>query len=97
LYHNSISFATRIETGIQQYRGRRKFHADTAYIFSAFLSYGGIEASPKQFSGGLSKKDLDERDAAEIAAMAATHIVPEAVQDDMKWEVDFAAVAKGFL
>ena len=88
---------TRIETAIQQYRARRKFHTDTAYIFSEFLSYGGIESTPRQFSGGLSEKDLQERDAAEIAAMTATHIVPRAVQDETKWEVDFGAVAKGFL
>lgn len=98
LYDPEISFETRIETAIQRYRSRRKFHQGTAHIFNAFLSFGGIESSPRQFTGGISKEDLEERDASEIAAMLAQDFVSQdVINHGDKWEVDFAAVARGFL
>lgn len=97
LYDPSISFATRIETAIQRYRARRKFHVDTARIFSDFLSFGGIDSAPRQFTGRLTKADLQGMDAADIAAMTGLHTVRDAVLDTQKWEVDFVGVANGFL
>lgn len=62
------------------------------------MKYGGVDGGQKQFSGGLDPKDLDERNAAEIAAMTATHkISDDIILDEDKWVVDFEAVAKGFL
>ena len=62
------------------------------------MKYGGIDGGQKQFGGGLDACDLDERNAAEIAAMTATHKVSDDVnKDDDRWEVDFEGVAKGFL
>ena len=97
LYDPSISFASRIETAIQRYRARRKFHSDTAYVFGEFLRFGGIETGQKQFSGGIDKADIKDKSASEIAAMAAVDLVSEAVLDGSKWEVDFPAIAQGFL
>ncbi|KAH0046561.1 hypothetical protein KCU72_g9632, partial [Aureobasidium melanogenum] len=96
LYDKDISFETRIETAIQRYRARRKFHQQTAQVFNKFMTYGGIECGPKMF-GGSDNRDLAEMDAAEIAAVTAIHFVSEDVLYTDRWEVDFAGVAKGFL
>ncbi|THZ89541.1 hypothetical protein D6C84_00169 [Aureobasidium pullulans] len=95
LYDSNISFETRIETAIQRYRARRKFHQHTAQVFNKFMNYGGIESGPKMF-GGSDNKDLAEKDAAEIAALTAIHFVCEDVLSSDRWEVDFVGVAKGF-
>lgn len=86
----------RIETAIQRYRTRRKFHQETAKVFNKFMNYGGIESGPRMF-GGSDNKDLAEHDAAEIAALTAMHFVAEDVFTSDRWEVDFEGVAKGFL
>ncbi|KAI5257263.1 hypothetical protein E4T42_01231 [Aureobasidium subglaciale] len=86
----------RIETAIQRYRARRKFHQQTAQVFNKFMNYGGIECGPKMF-GGSDNKDLAEMDAAEIAASTAVHFVSEDVMCSDRWEVDFVGVVKGFL
>ena len=97
LYDPSISFATRIETAIQRYRARRKFHVETARIFSEFLSFGGIDSTQKQFTGRLTKADLAALEPEDVAAMTGIDVVREAVLSNEKWEVDFVAVANGFL
>ncbi|KAI4725338.1 hypothetical protein E4T49_06944 [Aureobasidium sp. EXF-10728] len=96
LYDRNISFETRIETAIQRYRARRKFHQQTSQMFNKFMSYGGIESGPKMF-GGSDNRDLAEMDAAQIAALTAVHFVAEDVLYSDRWEVDFVGVAKGFL
>ncbi|GAM90197.1 hypothetical protein ANO11243_082380 [Dothideomycetidae sp. 11243] len=97
LYCGTIVFETRIETAIQRYVSRRKFHPDTRQVFDALMAYGGIDCRPRQFTGGLSKEDLESMDAAEIAAATATHFVASHVETSDKWIVDFAGVARGFL
>jgi hypothetical protein len=86
----------RIETAVQRYRARRKFHQQTAQVFNKFMNYGGIESGPKMF-GGSDNTDLVDKDAAEIAAMTAIHFVSQDVLNTDRWEVDFIGVAKGFL
>lgn len=63
------------------------------------MKYGGIDCTQKQFSGGaLSAQELDDLNAAEIAAVYATHRISEDVDlNEEKWEVDFEGVASGFL
>lgn len=98
LYHPNISFESRIETAISRFMAKRKFHQRTALIFTKFLKYGGIDCSPKQFSGGLDANDLQEKDAAQIAAMTAIHrVADDIITRGDKWEVDFEGVARGFL
>jgi len=97
LYDPSVSFATRIETAIQRYRARRKFHTETAQVFSEFLSFGGVDTAQKQFTERLSKADLADMDPADVAAMTGTDVVREVVLNNDKWEVDFVGVAQGFL
>lgn len=97
LYDPDITFFSRIETAIQRYCARRKFHQANAHIFDAYLQFGGIDSGQKQFGGGISKKDLEDKDAAEIAAITARHFVSEDVQNEDEAEVDFETLAKGFL
>ena len=97
LYEEDLPFTTRIETAIGRFKSRRKFHQETAQIFSSFLSFGGINSAPKQFTGGLSKAELEERTADEIAAITATDYVSEAALNENKWAVDFPGVAASFL
>ena len=81
-----------------RFTSRRKFHQHTAFVFNAFMKYGGIGSGQKQFGGGLEIKDLEERTAAEIAAITATHkVIDDILINEDKWEVDFEGVAKGFL
>lgn len=63
------------------------------------MAYGGIDAGPKMFSGGLGAKTNPDSTAAEIAAMSATHFAPvgRGEQDDANFVVDFEGCAQGFL
>ncbi|KAF4555443.1 Argonaute siRNA chaperone (ARC) complex subunit Arb1-like protein [Elsinoe fawcettii] len=97
LYSQDNVFSARIETAIQRYSARRKFHTDTRRIFDLWMTYGGIDSGQKQFTGKLSKEDMEEMDADEIAAALATHRVASHVDYSEKWVVDFPGVARGFL
>ncbi|KAJ9632491.1 hypothetical protein H2203_000896 [Taxawa tesnikishii (nom. ined.)] len=97
LYELEAAFFTRIETAIQRYCARRKFHQTNLQIFDRFLKFGGIDSGPKQFTGGLSKEDLETKDAEEIAIITARHYVAVDCLDEHNYYVDFEEVAKGFL
>lgn len=99
LYSSDIAFETRIETAIQRYMSKRRFHVDMAYVFNAYLAYGGIDCKPRQFTGtGQSANDeLQGMEAAEIAAATATHFVAHHVEHSDNWTIDFAAVVQGFM
>lgn len=90
-------FETRIETAIQRYCARRKLHNDTRDILNRFLTYGGINCQARQFTGGLTKNEMDGMDAEDIAMAKANHVVASYVEHTDKWIVDFAAVASAFL
>ncbi|KAI9821524.1 MAG: hypothetical protein M1826_000646 [Phylliscum demangeonii] len=103
LYHPSRSFADRIETCIQRYRARRRFDPERKDVFDKYLSLGGVDTGPKQFSGGIAtdKRALDDMAADQIATFAATDAISADKQnsgkDDSVWAVDFEGVAKCFL
>jgi hypothetical protein len=97
IYHPSRSFAERIEFAVQRYRARRKFDNLRKDIFDKYLSLGGIETGPKMFSGGFDQRNIDDKDAEQIATMTATDAVDIDKQDGSKWKVDFEGVARAFL
>ncbi|KAG8527632.1 uncharacterized protein KY384_007785 [Bacidia gigantensis] len=68
-------------------------------LFDKYLSFGGIDTGPKPFSGGLDRSTIESSNAAEIAALTATHYVPFDMSDprNEKYEVDFEGCLKGFL
>lgn len=63
------------------------------------MAYGGIDAGPKMFSGGLDAKTISNSNAAEIATLSATHFAPigRGGSDDPNFVVDFEGCAQGFL
>lgn len=70
-------------------------------LFDKYLSFGGIDTSPKMFSGGLDANMLSEHNAKEIQEITATDAVgadkADIGKDSSTWVVDFEGVAKAFL
>jgi hypothetical protein len=105
-YHSAFHFHfrdshlhRRVESALQRYAHKRKFHATPANIFNRFMTYGGVESAQRMFTGGFDKADFDGLSKADIATMTATNFVGDDKEPgpDAKWAVDFEAVAKGFL
>lgn len=63
------------------------------------MAYGGVEAGPKMFSGGLDAKTLSDKTAAEIKDMTAIHFVAggRGSPEDEDFVVDFEGCTKAFL
>ena len=72
-------------------------NSDRKDVFDKYLTYGGVDAGQKMFSGGLDANTLSNSTAAEIATLTAKHSVGEDKSDDSIYVVDFEGVAKGFL
>ncbi|KAF2483196.1 Argonaute complex, subunit Arb1 [Neohortaea acidophila] len=105
-YDPDISFASRIETAITHFCARRKMHQQTRKIFDKFMVFGGMACGQRQFIGGLDEKSMEEYTKKELAELTSNYGVAERVMDGLHesefggavtWEVDFAAVARGFL
>ncbi|KAL8817759.1 MAG: hypothetical protein Q9223_003468 [Gallowayella weberi] len=66
-------------------------------VFDKYLSYGGITAGQKPFSGGLDKAAMSDMSAADIARHKATHIVNfDKYGGEEAFTVDFEGCAKAF-
>lgn len=92
--------ARRIETALQRYQARRRFDSRRRNIFDKWLTFGGIENGPKQFSGGTDQADLEGLSKDEIASLTAKTWLSDdkfIEGDNAPWAVDFEGVAKGFL
>ncbi|EER24967.1 hypothetical protein CPC735_015660 [Coccidioides posadasii C735 delta SOWgp] len=83
----------RLETCIQRYETKRRMNSERRDIFLKYLSYGGVNVGPKMFEGN-DQKDLQRLDSEDIVTATAQTNIPE---DRAHWDVDFEAVAKGFL
>ncbi|KAI0597489.1 Argonaute siRNA chaperone complex subunit Arb1-domain-containing protein [Biscogniauxia sp. FL1348] len=104
LYSPMRPFSDRIEECIQRYRSRRRLDSERCIMFNKYLFLGGIDSSPRQFTGMAEDVDsLADADAAEVRRMTAIDFVggagnrfydPANAED---WEVDFEAIVKGFL
>lgn len=66
---------------------------DRRNVFTKYMSYGGVDVSPKMFEGN-DPRDLQDMDAEDIMTATATSNIPK---DREGWLVDFECVAKGFL
>ncbi|KAI9779392.1 MAG: hypothetical protein M1816_003595 [Peltula sp. TS41687] len=100
VYHPSRNFTERIESCLHRYRARRRFDALRKDIFDKYLSLGGIDTSPKQFTGGVDQLKIEEMNANEIATVTGTDAVgrdkDDAGKEGSAWVVDFEAIAKCF-
>jgi len=96
MYDPDKPFVERIETAIQRFKQKRRMHQQYAAIFNKWMRFGGVEEGPRMF-GGLSKQDMRDMDAEEIARAMANHSVPWDRQDVKHWVVDFVEVGEAFL
>lgn len=92
----------RLETAVSRFRQNRKFHQETARLFSAFLDYCGLSTSVPMFTGGISKEEMEGWSKEEKRRAKQTDYVAECVIDsieagDGSWVVDIETTTKGFL
>ncbi|ORY09666.1 Argonaute siRNA chaperone complex subunit Arb1-domain-containing protein [Clohesyomyces aquaticus] len=96
MYDPDKPFVERIEIAIQRFKSKKRMHEMYAKVFNKWMRFGGVEMSPRMF-GALSKQDMAEMDAEQIAKALAIHHIPWDRQDPKHWEVDFEGVGKAFL
>ena len=105
-YDPDNAFTERIETAIRKFSARRKMHQETRLIFNKYMTYGGMNCGPGQFTGGVDSRTKEELTKKEIAELTCVYNVSERVLDGFIEEeegekptylVDFEATAKGFL
>jgi hypothetical protein len=96
MYNQEKPFVERGELAIQRFKQKRRMHEMYAHVFNKLMRFGGIESGPRLFQG-LSKHDMNEMDAEEIARAMAIHAIPNDRSDESQWVVDFDGVCKAFL
>ena len=106
VYDPDNAFTERIEIAIRKFSARRKMHQETRLIFNKYMTYGGMDCGPGQFTGGVDSRTKEELTKKEIAELTSVYNVSERVLDGFIEEeegekptylVDFEATAKGFL
>ncbi|KAI2602220.1 Argonaute complex, subunit Arb1 [Hypoxylon sp. NC1633] len=104
VYPASRGFPDRIEECIQRYRASRRMDNERTKIFNKYLGLGGIDTSPRQFTGFAEDRDaLADADAEQIRRLTATDFIGGSgsrYYDPAKpdhWFVDFEGIVKGFL
>ena len=96
MYDPEKSFVERIEVAIQRFKKKRRMHEKYSHVFNKWMHFGGVETGPRMF-GGLSRADMTNMDAEEIARASASHHVSWERNDTKFWTVDFVGVAEAFL
>jgi hypothetical protein len=96
MYDEDKPFVERIEIAIQRFKQKRRMHEMYSKVFNKLMCYGGIESGPRMYQG-LSKTEMKEMDAEEIARALAVHNVPWDRADEKQWVVDFLGVGSAFL
>ncbi|KAF3033184.1 hypothetical protein E8E12_002308 [Didymella heteroderae] len=96
MYDEDKPFVERIEIAIQRFKQKRRMHEMYAKIFNKLMRYGGVESGPRMYQG-LSKTEMKEMDAGEIARAMAVHSVPWDRGDEKRWAVDFVGIGSAFL
>ncbi|KAI8964447.1 Argonaute siRNA chaperone complex subunit Arb1-domain-containing protein [Daldinia sp. FL1419] len=104
IYSALRPFPERIEECIQRYRASRRMGSERTMLFNKYLWLGGIDSSPRQFTGFAEDHEaLAEADAEGIRQMTAIDFVggsgirfydPLGSED---WFVDFEGIVKSFL
>ncbi|KAL7627744.1 hypothetical protein AAE478_001939 [Parahypoxylon ruwenzoriense] len=104
IYSKSRTFAQRMEECIQRYRVSRRMDSERTMIFNKYLWLGGIDSSPRQFTGFAGDGEaLAEADADEIRQMTAVDFIGGSGTrfydplDGEHWFVDFEGIVRGFL
>lgn len=96
MYDEDKSFVERIEIAIQRFKQGRRMHEKYSKVFNKFMRFGGVDSEPRMHQG-VSKSELKDMNAEEIALVLATHKVPSDRADEKQWSVDFYGVGAAFL
>lgn len=96
MYDPQKSIVERLEIAIQRFKQKRRMHEMYAHVFSKLMRFGGVEYGPRMHQG-LSKQEMSNMDAEELARALAVHSIPWDRSDPKQWVVDFEGVAKAFL
>ncbi|KAF2993260.1 hypothetical protein E8E13_001101 [Curvularia kusanoi] len=96
MYDEDKSFVERIEIAIQRFKQGRRMHEKYSKVFNKFMRFGGVDSEPRMYQG-VSKSELKDMSAEEIALVLATHKVPSDRADEKQWSVDFYGVGAAFL
>lgn len=72
LFDPEEAFTIRIENAVARYMSKRKMHQDNLNVFTKFLTFGGFDGSPRQFTGGFSEADLEDYTKDDIMQMKAS-------------------------
>ncbi|KAJ4985830.1 argonaute siRNA chaperone complex subunit Arb1 [Stagonosporopsis vannaccii] len=96
MYDEDKPFVERIEIAIQRFKQKRRMHEIYAKVFNKFMRYGGVESGPRMHQG-ISKTEMRDMDAEEIARALAVHQIPWNRSDKEQWIVDFYGVGAAFL
>ena len=100
-----LTHIRRIEECLQRFRARRRLSNVQVLLFNRYLFLGGIDTSPRMFTG-TAGIDMKGASSAEVRAMTANDAVSRGHSGFGRfynpaypehWEVDFAAVVAGFL
>ncbi|KAI1460277.1 Argonaute siRNA chaperone complex subunit Arb1-domain-containing protein [Annulohypoxylon moriforme] len=104
IYSESRPFTERIEQCIQRYRARRRMNSERTMLFNKYLWLGGIDASPRQFTGFAEDREaLADADADAVRQMTATDFIGTGGSrfynpaEPEEWVVDFYGIVRGFL
>lgn len=110
IYAPHRPFVDRIEECIQRFRARRRMGPEREYLFSRYLTLGGIDATIRQFQGtrDLGKDVLEGTSKAVVREMTADDVIQRGGEGNRNprfynpnypehWDVDFTGVAAGFL
>lgn len=103
-------FVDRIQECIQRFRALRRMDSTQDNIFSAYLFLGGVDSRQRQFQGTrkLKSADLEGYTKAEVREITADDVIQRGGEgaSDIRfynprapehWDIDFTAVASGFL
>lgn len=96
MYSECKPFVERIELAIQRFKQKRRMHEMYSKVFNKLMRYGGVESGPRMHQG-ISKTEMKDMDAEEIARALAVHQVPWDRGDQKQWVVDFLGVGSAFL
>jgi hypothetical protein len=88
-----MSYSRRIQEALTRYQWKRRMENDRRAIFFKYLQYGGVDAS-QNYGTGVSPKELKQMSNDE-ARQARSQTMIQRDQEEL--EVNFEAVARGFL
>lgn len=110
IYAPHRPFVDRIEECIQRFRARRRMDPEREYLFTRYLTLGGVDATVRQFQGtrDLNEDVLEDASKATVREMTADDVIQRGGERNSNprfynpnypehWDVDFTGIVAGFL